>query len=120
MKLTLTSTLAAFVASIGLGGAAGVSKQDQHPLAGAGSSGGAGAMLPDDGAAGVLDRVAVGALVGRRITSTDDSRGNDPHNANGDKDGLRYNRSSRQRHGFGYGNGYHGGDRYHSTSNEWL
>jgi len=121
MKLTSTSILAAFVASIGLGGAAGVSRQDQHPLAGAGS-GGAGDLLPDDGADGALGGAAVGGIIGRPITPNDDddSRGNDQHSGYGVTNGPGYSSRSRQSNGLGYGNGYTRGDRYHSTSNEWL
>jgi osmotically inducible lipoprotein OsmB len=120
MKLTSTSILAAFVASIGLGGAAGVSRQDQHPLAGAGSGGGAGDLLPDDGADGALGGAAVGGIIGRPITPNDDGRGNDQHSGFGVTNGPGYSSRSRQSNGLGYGNGYTRGDRYHSTSNEWL
>ncbi|WP_020506146.1 hypothetical protein [Lamprocystis purpurea] len=120
MKLTLTSTLAAVVASIGLGGTAGVSKQVQHPLAGAGSGGGAGALFPDDGAVGPLGGAAVGAIIDHLITPTDDGRGNGQQSGYRDTSGQRYSSRSRQSNGLGYGNGYNSGDRYHSTSNEWL
>jgi osmotically inducible lipoprotein OsmB len=119
MKLTLTSILAAFIASIGLGGCAGVSKQDQNTLAGAGIGGGAGAILTDGSAAGTLGGAAVGGIIGRLITPNDDGRGNDYYNGNGADNGPRYSSRSRQSNGFGYG-GYNSGDRYHSTSNEWL
>ncbi len=118
MKLTLTSILAAVIASLGLGGSAGMSRHDQNTLADGGI--GAGAMLPDDGAAGTLGGAVVGAIIGRLITSNDDRRGNDRNSENGDKNRPRRNRSSRQTNGFGYGNSYTCGDRYHSTSNEWL
>jgi osmotically inducible lipoprotein OsmB len=120
MKLTLTSILAAVIASIGLGGAAGVSRQDQHPLAGAGSGGGAGALLPDDGADGSLDGAAVGGIIGRLITPNDDGRGNDQPSGYRVTNGPGYSSRSRQSNGLGYGNGYNSGDRYHRTSNEWL
>jgi osmotically inducible lipoprotein OsmB len=84
-----------------------------------GIGGGAGAILTDGSAAGTLGGAAVGGIIGRLITPNDDGRGNDYYNGNGADNGPRYSSRSRQSNGFGYG-GYNSGDRYHSTSNEWL
>ena len=124
MKLTLSSWLAAFAASLGLSGHTGMLQHDRNSLAGAAIGGIAGALLPDWSAARTLAGAGVGGMIGHLITPNTQVRGIEPDDGNGHKKGRRYgyNNRGRQDYGFNYstGNGYNSGDRYHSTSNEWL
>ena len=116
--------MAAFAASIGLGGYAGMSQQDRNRSAGAGIGGIAGALLTDGSASGALGGAAAGGIIGHLMTPNKNVRGNDQYPGNGHNKGRSYGYNSRcrQGNGFGYsnGSGYTGGDRYDCTSNEWL
>ena len=124
MKLALNSWLAAVAASISLNGPAGMSQPDRGSLAGAGIGGIAGALLTDGSVSGALGGAAATRIIGHLMTPRKDVHGNDPYPGNGHTKGERcgYNSRSRQGRGFGYnnGSGYTSGDRYESTSNEWL
>ena len=124
MKLALNSWLAALAASIGLGGSAGMSHADPSRLAGAGIGGISGTLFPEASVSRTFGDAAAGGLIGHLMTPKKGVRANIPFSGNGHHKGRRsgYSRRWRQNDGSSYSfcSTYTSGDRYHSTSNEWL
>lgn len=88
--------VAVFVTFIGLGGCAGMSQQDQYTFAGAGLGGATGAALSDGGALGTLGGAAVGGIIGRAISPSNNSDYNDS---------TGYNTGNNYDNGTGYNTG---------------
>ena len=114
---------AAFAVLVGLGGCAGMSRQDQNTLAGAGLGGVAGGVLTDGSAGGVLGGAAAGGILGHVLTPEENNsgRGNNQYNGN-----SRNTRQNGYNNGSGYynngrhnsGNGNNG--RYYNSNNDWY
>jgi len=114
--------LAAFAALIGLGGCAGMSRQDQNTLAGAGLGGVAGAALTHGSVGGTLGGAAAGGIIGRVLTPSDNAIGNRQYRNRGYGYDQRYDNRNRWNNGYGYGNDrrYDNGNRYNSAGNDWY